>query len=67
MASLAASAVPPRRPLWKLLGLEMADRKLEGSLCRMVSRGKIKIKSWENRIKRRPESVIENQGKSVID
>jgi hypothetical protein len=47
-----------RRRLWKLLGLEMADRKLEGSLCRMVSRGKIKIKSWENRLKRRPESVI---------
>ena len=51
-----------RRPLWKLLGLEMADRKLEGSLCRMVSRGKIKIKSGENRLKRRPESVVQKQG-----
>jgi hypothetical protein len=28
----------------------------------MVSCGKIKIKSWENRLKRRPESVIQNQG-----
>ena len=51
-----------RRWLWKLLGLEMADQKLEGSLCRMVSRGKIKIKSWESRLKRRPESVVQKQG-----
>ena len=28
----------------------------------MVSRGTIKLKSWENRLKRRPESDIKNQG-----
>ena len=28
----------------------------------MVSRGKIKLKSWENRLKRKPESDIKNQG-----
>jgi hypothetical protein len=54
-----------RRCLWKLLGLEMADQKLEGSLCPMVSRGKIKIKSWESELKRRPESAHQNRSKSV--
>ena len=56
-----------RRWLWKLLGLKMADQKLEGSLCRMVSRGKIKIKSWESRLKRRPESAHQNRKRGGLE